>query len=42
MTYFNSFFLHKYTPWNTKDYYILLDPIKPYIFQLVVINICSR
>ena len=31
--YFNSFFLHKYTSWNTKDYYILLDTIKPYIFS---------
>nr|DAQ24345.1 MAG TPA: hypothetical protein [Caudoviricetes sp.] len=25
--------MHKYTSWNTKDYYILLDSIKTYIFS---------
>ena len=40
--YFNSSFLHKYTPWNAKDYYRIIDAIIYYIFfNLLSVNILT-
>ena len=42
--YFNSVFLHKYPPWNTKDYYKIFDAIIYYIFsnwlQINILTLC--
>ena len=42
--YFNSVFLYKYTPWNTKDYYKIFDAIIYYIFsnwlQINILTLC--
>ena len=42
--YFNSVFLYKYPPWNTKDYYKIFDAIIYYIFsnwlQINILTLC--
>lgn len=40
--YFNSFFLHKYPPWNTKYYYKVLYITIYYIFSYwLLVNILT-